>query len=112
MLDATLQVARGAFQFLLHRIKSVPDCDTQMRAVGLVTLVTPHNQLLAWYANLNRDLVEIPRFLALMRSPDINMATGNAIMDFLKPRSLFRNQRLDLIRWFDMLERNFDRCLH
>jgi len=102
-----------AAQLAFHCFESVMDGFEQRRMRAVVHLFLPCHQLVPRsHGDIDADVIRISLLMRVVSLLDRHVAAVDVVAKFLKSRCIFKNEIVDLVRFFQTPVRDLNRQFH
>jgi len=111
--DVAPLLVYDAAQLALHRFERVVNGFGQRRMRAVIHLLFSGNQFVPWsHRHIDADVIRISLLMGVVSLLDRYVAAVDVVAKFLKSRCIFKNEIVDLVRFFQTPVRELNRQLH
>ena len=111
--DVAPLLVYDAAQLALHCFERVVNGFGQRRMRAVIHLLFSGNQFVPWsHRHIDADVIRISLLMGVVSLLDRYVAAVDVVAKFLKSRCIFKNEIVDLVRFFQTPVRELNRQLH
>ena len=111
--DVAPLLVYDAAQLALHCLERIVNGFGQRRMRAVIHLLFSGNQFVPWsHRHIDADVIRISLLMGVVSLLDRYVAAVDVVAKFLKSRCIFKNEIVDLVRFFQTPIRDLNRQLH